>query len=256
MDIRFFAPSYRRPGATSTDSLYPFVRLVVAQNEAAAYQAAAKPGTAPLLICPDSAQGNLCRVRNWILDQNRDADAVILLDDDLYSLGRFVGVKSRRLDADDVLAFADHAVIMARDAGVHFFGVNPMTDKGSYREFAPFSFLGYIGGPFQGHIPDRSAGPNGTYLRYDESLPLKEDYDLTLQHIKKYRKVLRFNAYHYFARQSINKGGCATYRNMANERDQFNRLIEKWGSKIVKTDTQSAKTFDYNPIIRIPIKGI
>ena len=47
------------------------------------------------------------------------------------------------------------------------------------------------------------------------------------------------------------------------KKKQFEMLKKKWGSKIVKLDTsnkgrskKNRKYIDYNPIIKIPIKGI
>lgn len=54
-------------------------------------------------------------------------------------------------------------------------------------------------------------------IRYDEELPLKEDYDMTLQHFHKWGGALRFNAYYYMCKQAQQKGGCATYRNIKEE---------------------------------------
>lgn len=99
-------------------------------------------------------------------------------------------------------------------------------------------------------------------IRYDERLPLKEDYDITLQHMLKYRGALRVQKYHYNCKQSEQKGGCATYRSMIKEKEQFDLLVKKWGSDIVRYDstvrkgTKKQKSFDYNPIIKVPIKGV
>ena len=86
---------------------------------------------------------------------------------------------------------------------------------------------------------------------------------MTLQNMNKYRGALRLNKYHYVCRQSEQKGGCAMYRNMEREKEQFELLRKKWGSKIVRLDTsnkgrskKNRKYIDYNPIIKIPIKGI
>ena len=73
-------------------------------------------------------------------------------------------------------------------------------------------------GPFQAF--------NNLDLRYDENLPLKEDYDLSLQVLNKYRKTLRFNAYHYIAKQHTNLGGCADYRTREREKEQMDLLIK------------------------------
>ena len=46
------------------------------------------------------------------------------------------------------------------------------------------------------------------------------------------------------------------------EKEQFELLQKKWGGGIVKIDrsnkgrTDKEKLFDYNPIIKVPIKGI
>ena len=57
-----------------------------------------------------------------------------------------------------------------------------------------------------------------------------------------------------------NLGGCADYRTMSREMDQLKLLQKKWGRTIVKFDTtqrgKKIRTFDLNPIIKAPIKGI
>jgi hypothetical protein len=52
-------------------------------------------------------------------------------------------------------------------------------------------------------------------------------------------------------------------RNYIREEEQLNRLIKKWGSRIVKKDNMAnantkkvKKNIDYNPVIHVPIKGI
>ena len=52
-----------------------------------------------------------------------------------------------------------------------------------------------------------------------------------------------------------NKGGCADYRTMEREKDQFDLLQKKWGSNIVRKDKLS-KGVDINPIVKIPIRGV
>ena len=99
-------------------------------------------------------------------------------------------------------------------------------------------------------------------LRYDETLPLKEDYDMVLQTMNKYRRALRSNFLNFNFAQHTNIGGCATYRTVEREKAQFELLRKKWGSRIVRTDTGESKQkvkkqgYDINPIIKIPIKGV
>lgn len=68
--------------------------------------------------------------------------------------------------------------------------------------------------------------------------------------------VLRFNAYYYICKQAEQIGGCATYRNVGAEKRQFELLQRKWGSDIIKMDRSSKRGFDFNPIMKSPIKGV
>lgn len=145
---------------------------------------------------------------------------------------------------------------MCNDLGFKLWGVNINKDALNYKHCLPFNTKAMILGPFCAHM-------RGTEIRYDERLPLKEDYDLAIQHLNKYRGILRLNKYHYICKQSVNPGGCATYRNYEREEQQLRLLQKKWGKDIVKQDkSKMAKSkkekvnIDYNPIVRVPIKGV
>jgi len=122
-------------------------------------------------------------------------------------------------------------------------------DKRTNREGTPFNTTAYIGGPFQVILKDN-------ILRYDEDLPLKEDYDFTLQNMHKYNGCLRVNFLCYDVKQAEQSGGCATYRNNDREKQQFIALQKKWGNKIIREDTKSKRNFDFNPKLISPIKGV
>jgi hypothetical protein len=133
-------------------------------------------------------------------------------------------------------------------------------DKSAYRENTPFSYLSPILGTFCGIFSD-------SVIRYDERFSLKEDYDFFLQHVNKYRGAMRFNAYQYIVDHKKLAGGCATYRNMQKEIEQFNLLKRKWGEDIVATQHVDGRhqnesrnsrkhKFDTNPLIRVPIDGV
>lgn len=249
MKFEIYAPSLKRPVENFTQAYLPECVYVVAQSEAKAYE---KNGHRVWAI-PNSAQGNLSRVRNYILDHT-SARQILLLDDDLKRLQRWNEQQSIKLDTDAAMEFIEEGFNLARQWGVKFWGLNCLPDKAAYMENTPFALTNYIGGPFQAFID--------CPLRYDESLPLKEDYDMTLQVCNRYRRALRFNMYSYVAQQHSNVGGCATYRTMARERSQFLALQKKWGSDIVRIDkqgrqvNQKARTnWDINPVVRVPIRG-
>ena len=200
MNIGYFAPSYKRPEKSKTQILFPFVKIVVKESEAEKY---IQNGN-KVLVCPDTAQGNLCRVRNWILDtQLNNYDAIILMDDDYNYVIRWEKQKQIKLNADQFQELNEQIGIICKDWGFYYFGLNCVTDKGAYREHTPFCTNKYIGGPYQGFL-------KGNVLRYDENLNLKEDYDMTLQNLKKYGGCLRVNFASYDVKQAKQAGGCAS----------------------------------------------
>lgn len=262
MKISVNCPSYKRPSGVLTLKYLPFCRVWVDHKEYEAYKE--NNPDADIVSCPEGVQGNLCRVRNYILDEEfkRGMDVVLIIDDDLNHVAHYqynketgFGYDKVKVTADDFFAFLEKYSIMAKDLGAKFWGVNCNADAMAYRHYTPFSTTSYIGGPFQCFL-------KGNRCRYDEELPLKEDYDMTLQQLNLERVVLRVNSYFYICKQSVQAGGCATYRNRDREEQQLRRLQEKWGSDIVKIDTsnkgmtQKEKRLDYNPIIKVPIGGV
>lgn len=246
MNIGFFAPSYHRPQKSTTQTLFPFVKIVCKESESKEY---AENGN-DIVVCPDSAQGNVCRVRNWILDTFLPQyDCVVLMDDDYHGIIRTQDTNRHYLNADELEEFAESAAILCKEWGFYFWGLNPLCDKGSYREYTPFSTLQFIGGPFQAFL-------QGCELRYDEKLNLKEDYDMTLQNLKRYGGCLRFNFMSYRVKQAEQEGGCAMQRNTEEEKRQLNMLKIKWGGAVIGIDNTSKRGFDFNPILKTPLKGV
>lgn len=258
MKVSICAPSYKRPTGILTKNYLPgMVRYYVAPNEYESYME--NNPDEQIVACDEGIQGNLCRVRNYIMDQEfkAGADSVLIIDDDMSGLFYWEENSKNKIEPDDFVDVIKKYSLMCKEFGFYFWGVNINQDKQVYREYTPFSTVSYIGGPFQCFL-------KGGECRYDERLPLKEDYDMTLQQCNKYRGCLRVNKYFYVVKQSEQQGGAASIRNYQKEKEQFELLQAKWGKSIVKSDTadrshnlKSVKTrIDYNPIISIPIKGV
>ena len=248
MKFAILSPSYRRADSATTQDYLPTCIYVVAQSEKRAYLRAGRK----VIAVPNAIQGNVSRVRNYIL---KNFNPVLILDDDIRRFGRWNQQKNVKLTSDEAMEFIEHAFILAKQIRVRMWGLNLLADKAAYREYTPFAFRSVVLGPVQGFI--------NMDLRYDEALPLKEDYDLSLQVLNKYRRTLRFNMYHYVCDQHSSVGGCATYRTMAREQKQFFELQKKWGSEIVRIDTQAGQVnqkkrtnWDINPVVRVPIAGV
>lgn len=259
MKVSVCCPSYKRP-LVETLRYIPFCKVYVDGKEFEEYKKANSGGN--IVRCEDGVQGNLCRVRNYIMKKElEENDCVVIVDDDMEGLYLWKGdMETRRIwrekiPTEGLMDFFEKYAEICRDLGFYFWGGNCNMDALSYRQYTPFGFSKYIGGPFQAFL-------KGNECFYDERLPLKEDYDMTLQQCNKYRGCLRLNFLTYNVKQSEQKGGCATYRSMIREKEQFELLQKKWGKDIVRQDisnkgrSSKEKIFDYNPIIKVPIPGI
>jgi hypothetical protein len=256
MQISINCPTYKRPGRIKTFDFIPTCKAWLAESEFENY--AKNNPVENLVKVPDNIQGNLCRIRNYIIKkcfENGD-DAVVIVDDDLNYIGYHENKEKIPLKTEEIAQFFEKYSIMAQDLGAKFWGINVSNDKQNYREYSPFSFHSYIGGPVQVFL-------KGNEVFYDERLFLKEDYDMTIAQCNKYRKVLRVNKFFYMAKQSEQAGGCAVQRNYSVEKEQFDLLQKKWGAEIVRRDpspdkshasTKTRRVVDYNPVIHIPIK--
>lgn len=263
-EIVICCPSYKRPYVETLKYL-PFCKVYVAPEEYKDYLEFNLKHKENIVKCPKGIQGNVSRIRNYILDTEFEngADIVCIVDDDLKAIEHFEMSEDKtyayekvKVKTEEFVDFIYRYSMLCYQWGFKMWGVNINSDTMSFRQYTPFSTNSVVLGVFGCFL-------KGMECRYDEELPLKEDYDLFIQNCNKYRGVLRLNGYHYNCRQSEQKGGCAMYRNMVREKEQFEMLQKKWGSKIVRLDTSNKgkskkdrKYIDYNPIIKIPLKGI
>lgn len=70
-------------------------------------------------------------------------------------------------------------------------------------------------------------------LRFDSNISLKEDYDLTLQHIETYGGCIRYGKYLFDFKRYKNSGGVQSYRTEEKEKETVKYLKEKWGACIL-----------------------
>jgi hypothetical protein len=105
---------------------------------------------------------------------------------------------------------------------IHLAGVNPTSNELNVKN--EYKTLGFIIGDFTYCLP--------CDLRYDEALTLKEDYDFTLQHLKKFGGVLRNDDMIPSFKHYDNAGGAVDYRNGTREQQNIAYLRKKWGSLI------------------------
>ena len=264
--IAYACPSYRRPYCRTARYINK-TNIYIDKSDERSYRDM-NEGYGNIVVCDDGIQGNLPRVRNYILDTefNDGADIVVMMDDDLEYIGYFnvdekngygyVKHKVRKTDIDDFVLYGS---VLCQEWGFGMWGCNHAQDPMFYNHYTPFSTQSSCVGQFMVFVKNE--------LRFDEELPLKEDYDMCVQQLNKYRGMLMLNF--CFVKADFGKlsGGTAVRRNHNAEFEQFKLFKKKWGSGIVRganvlSGGRGKKSgyvhkYDFShPIVKCPIKGI
>lgn len=242
MNIQVYIPSYRRPKGVTSIRWFPHGRVVVPESQVDQYAEHMKDGE--LIGILDSQDGNIARKRNTILEMAEE-DWIVLVDDDYEYVGVVENRVQRWLSVGQIEELIRNGCEMAEELGTGLWGLNVQSDPKFYREYAPFSMLSPILGPWMGIKV-------GTGLRFDESIPLKEDYDFWLQSMERWHRTLRFNKYHYKVNHLNRAGGVVSSRTRQAEIDQVKAFQRKWGSGVVTFDVDKS----VNPRVRVPLRGI
>jgi len=244
--MRVLIPSYKRPDNVKTSKWLTSASVVVPESQAGLYKA----NVENVISIPDKKDGNISKKRNAILEMFPGED-ILMMDDDISYVGYIEKGKYIKAGEDQFLEMATNLFNMCREIGTVLWGVNLLPDPRNYREHTPFNLSSVVLGPLMG-IVNTDEG-----LRFDNDLYFEEDYDFSVQVLRKYRKLLRFNKWSYFCGHIKNKGGIVSMRTQERENQQNIKLQKKWGSNIV---TLKRKTYrgnsTINPIVKVPIVGV
>lgn len=244
--MKFVIPSYSRANSVVTARWLKSASIVVRESQAEEYR---KHNDNDVIAIPDELDGNISRARNAVLNRFEGED-VVMLDDDVRRVGYHEDGEMVWVDEGHFLDFCENMFQMAKDAGTVLWGMNVQSDKKFYREYSPFSFVSVTLAPVCGIV-------NTEGFRYDERLPLKDDYDFFLQVIAVKRRVLRCNKWFYQCGHITTPGGLAGVRTSKVEEKQAKLFQQKWGERIVQINrvTQGGNR-TINPVVRVPIRGI
>lgn len=228
MRYKVYIPSKGRAGKVTTHNLFLDSTIICPDSEVDLY----KEHHENVIGVPDDVKG-ITKTRNWILN-NMDDEWMIQVDDDALSFHMFEEGKIRKfIDAEKIHEIIDNQFQLCDDWGLKTWGFSMAADYKFYREYTPFSTQGIIAANIIGIIKNE--------IRFDERLKVKEDYDYSMQHIAKYKGVLRCMKYGIDVVHLTNEGGCVSYRTKDTEMEAYNVLVQKWGRKVVKL--QNNKNF-------------
>ena len=244
---KIYIISYKRADSVITGKWLPHATVVVPESQKEEYE---KFNANPIMTIPDEEDGNCAKKKNAILKRT-EGENVVIMDDDIVGVGYHEKGKMVDVKEEYLQDFCNDMFQLAKDIDTVLWGINVQSDKKFYREYSPFSLKSVVLGPF---TCIRNIDKE---IRFDEKIFLKEDYDLSLQVLNKYRKVLRNNKWYYKSKHITNSGGLAGKRNSLIEEEHSRLLIKKWGSNIVTIGrkTQGGRV-SINPIVRVPIGGI
>ena len=205
-----------------------------------------------VIVLPDAEDGDIIKKRNWIL--NNIPRPLIMIDDDVKNIqfwnDRKENYLSKEFPKELLNDLFKELVNMAEQFDVKLFGLSQNQDDRQYREFLPFSLSNLILGPFQGHLEHD--------MIFDKRVGTKDDYDMALQHLNKYKKILRFNKYAYDCEHGDNKGGIVSYRSKEKEIEYCKAIMLKWGKKIIQYKIPPTKMTDLLNAkkVNVPINGV
>lgn len=237
-------PSKGRAGKVRSHVWFQNPVIFVPEAEVKAYQEA-QPELV-LVAVPDSVKG-ITRTRNWILDycDREGFGCCVQADDDCFGFYRFEEGKNATLCTPaEFQVVLYNTFDLCRGLGAKCFGFQLNRDRKTYREYSPFSFSSVVVASLIGILVDDQ--------RFDENLKLKEDYDFSLESMRRNGLVLRHNKYVWSVEHHGNAGGCVDYRSLQAELDSVAYLRRKWGDDIVSVNAKK----DYEVICRPPVNGI
>lgn len=209
-------PSYGRANAIEgkTLSLFPGATVIVRRDQLSEYSRVA------VNVVPQTGSG-ISNARNSALDMFVSDDDVLMLDDDVKEIGEFRQGKKVPWETGSLVERIGKLFDYARSISAVAFSCSPTSNPFYSKNSKPISTNLFLIGTFSGYL-------KGCQVRFDETLPLKEDYDFTIKAWLDCGVALRFNNVYCDAIHYTNKGGAVETRNDQTEQRAISILLARW----------------------------
>ena len=219
-------PSKGRAGQTESDKLLTSAVFFVPQSEVEDYRKYAK---CKVEAVPNDIKG-ITKTRNWIL-KNTEEKRVVMIDDDLQSQGwtklYSKNAKQKKLKETEWLFEFEKLFDIVEDLNWKIWGVKTEGALRSVSPYKPILFRSYITASCMGIIND------GSYL-FDESFPVKEDYEICLRHLEEFGGILAARYLYWQNSHWGDDGGCKSYRTQKMEAKAIKDLVKRYPGRIRK----------------------
>lgn len=217
-------PSKGRAGKITSHRHVEDPILFVPETEGDAY-VRAYPDNAVVAV-PSSVRG-ITATRNWILDFAIECGDpyVTFVDDDVITVGwvKLYVDRGRPQKLTPAEVSREFSVLhdLAEQMGFTVWGAATQAALRSVYPYRPLIFRTYVTASCMGMRADRG-------IRFDESFPVKEDYELCLRMIRDEGGVLGARYFHWQNEHWGTEGGCKDYRTVEMEEAAIARLQERY----------------------------
>ena len=212
----------RSGGIIPTQKRLPDCFVFVPELEVDAYRST---GNKNIIGVPNDIQG-ITKTRNWIL-KNTDDPWVVFIDDDVKNAGYFElmknKVKRRKIESGVFILEFVKLFEITEQLNYRIWGISTQSDPKSVYPYKPFLFQSYITASCMGIIND-----GRTY--FDESYPVKEDYELCLRCVMEDGGILAARYIFWENNHWHREGGCKDYRTQKME----SLMIQSFGLRSSK----------------------
>ena len=213
-------PSKGRAGATTSDKSLPSAVFYVPEGEEREYKQVLGNKIVPV---PKEVRG-ITQTRNWILNNTKEK-WVQFVDDDVKKNG-WVELMSqharpRPLKEKEWIRETEKLFALTEDMKLRIWGVATISAPRACYPWRPFIWHTYVTASCMGMI-------NHPSLRFDESFPVKEDYELCLRCLRDDGAVVGARFLFWENSHWSDKGGCGDYRTQGMEKAAIDRLIRMY----------------------------
>lgn len=232
-------PSKGRAGNTSTIKLLKnAATLFVPESEVLQYEKHCKGES--IVAVPNEVRG-ITATRNWIIDWS-ECNRIVMVDDDVKAQGYMqlnaFNAKHKKLNSEEWLNEWSKLFDITEDMQYRIWGVSTDGALRSVYPWSPFMWQSYVTASCMGLLKE-------TGIRFDESYPVKEDYEICLRCIKEDGGVVAARYLYWANSHWVDDGGCKDYRTASMEKEMIKKLIENYPG-LIRSVTRANGASEYS----------
>lgn len=137
--------------------------------------------------------------------------------------------KHRKIKPEVWLRECEKLFDVTRSVGYRIWGIATQAAPRAVYPYKPFLFRSYVTASFMGIC-------NESGIRFDESFPVKEDYEMNLRCVNEDGGIIAARHIYWSNSHWFDDGGCKEYRTSVMELDCIQRLQEKYPGQVQRID--------------------